>query len=505
MTINKISSDISLTNKSLNEVYTKSLLDNLNPWEQISLEWDNGSFVFYKNDENRFWVRHNSAWIEFVNNPMAQNEMENVLNPIISHADTFEWKIPNDLLIRLKNIFWEKDKGNEWKRFTAEDLLKNVSLDNILSTLAFKKELLKKTERKLSEGIVGYLENATNILNELILQYPENSVIKNKIQEKFKYLESYKKTFSDWKFIGWVQKNISDLDSFLDILENQDSEWKLAKGIKNLRNRKNKDDSSAEINSFFNKIYAWDAFAIPYVQFSNNSFVWSLDQWTRAIGELNWWDKWSEKINKLWKEQELLMDEKFSFKQKENAFENANQEYVDSVWFLLGTWYNTLPNSKEYYEWIKNQIGIDKFISMPCSDIYPSVLQKIILPFYLKDLYNEACDLLWEKSLNKSLDKYVYELENPSWFAKIGAAFKKSEKKIESLKQISVKIKSLKKKFEDLEKQMNNFWNKKIDNLIIMASEFSIGKEFATVNNVNLYSPFTMPDQDKRLHFMRNN
>jgi predicted transcriptional regulator len=52
----------------------------------------------------------------------------------------------------------------------------------------------------------------------------------------------------------------------------------LAKDIKDLRNRKNKKDSSAEINTFFNKIYACDAFAIPYAQFSNSSFTYGLDQ-----------------------------------------------------------------------------------------------------------------------------------------------------------------------------------------------------------------------------------
>jgi hypothetical protein len=60
----------------------------------------------------------------------------------------------------------------------------------------------------------------------------------------------------------------------------------------------------------------------------------------------------------------------------------------------LGTGRNALPSNKEYYENIKNQIKLEDFVSMPCSDTYPAVLQKIILPFYLEDLYKEVCELL---------------------------------------------------------------------------------------------------------------
>lgn len=509
MTKNSINNkENDLKKKPLNNLYTGNLLDNLKSGEHVSLEGDNGSFVFYKNDENGFWIHHNSAWINFINNPMTQNEMENVLEPIISHADNLESKIPHDLLIRLKDMFWGKDKRNEWKDFTVEDFLRNITLNNILSTLEFKKELLKETEHKVSEWIVGYLENATNILNELVSQYPENSVIRNKIQDKLNYLESYKKTFSDWKFVEWIKNNVSDLNNLLDILENQDPEWELASQIKDLRNKKTQNDFSGEIKWFFDKIYSWDAFAIPYSTFGDRYWIaWSVDQWTKAFAELNWWDKWSEEINRLWKKQESLMDDKLSFIEKEKIFKDANQEYLDSIWFILGTGRNALPSTGGYYKWIHDEIELDDFISMPCSDIYPAVLQKTILPFYLEDLYKESCELLWEKSMDKSLDKYVDWLKNPSWFAKLSSALNKksNENKIESLRKISEKIWLLRKKFDSLDKQIRSFWDKNKEALIKMASEFCVIEDFVKIDNTNVYSPFTMSNQDKRLDFMRKN
>lgn len=507
MTKNSINSrEKDLAKKPLKELYTNNLLNTLVAGEHISLDWDNGSFVFYKNDENGFWVHHNSAWINFVNNPMTQKEMEDVLNPVVSHAGGLEWKIPDDLLIRLKDIFWKKTKENVWKTFTIEDLLNNINLDNILSTLEFKKQLLNETEHKISQWILWYLENATFILNELISQYPENSVIRNRIQDKLNYLEPYKKTFSDWKFVEWIKNNVSDLNNLLDILENQDTESELASQIKDLRNKKTQNDFSVEIKWFFDKIHTWDAFAIPYSTFGDRYWIaWSVDQWTKAFAELNWWDKWSEEINRLWKKQESLMDDKLSFEQKKEAFQNANQEYLNSIWFILGTGRNALPSTGGYYKWIHDEIEVDDFISMPCSDIYPAALQKTILPFYLEDLYKEVCELLWEKSLDKSIDKYIEELKNPSWFAKLTAKLKNNDNKIESLKNIAERIWLLRKKFDNLDKQIRNFWDKNKDALIKMASEFCVIEDFAKVDNTNVYSPFTMSNQDKRLDFMRKN
>ncbi len=505
MTINKLDPEASLIKKPLHDLYTASLLETLKPWEEVSLEWDSGRFVFYKNDKKWFWVHYNSAWIDFVHNPMSQEAMADVLHPILSHADTFEGKIPNDLLLRLKDIFFDSKKKKEWTPFTIEDLFRNINLENVLSTLAFEKKLLQETEHKIAGWLEKYLEYTTKILHELYTLYPENSVIKNKIGEKLHYLESYKKTFSDGNFIAWIKNNISDLETFLDILEGQDGQWKLSNQIKELRAWNNTHDFSLEIDWFFNKIYAWDAFAIPYAQFSNASFTWWLDQWTKNFGELNGWDKWSEEINRLWKQQESLMDDTLSFVQKNEIFQRVNQEYINSIWFLLGTWSNTLPGDKEYYEKIHQQITIDDFVSMPCSDRYPAVLQKTIVSFYLKDLYDEVCGIVGEKSLDKSISKYIYELKNPSWFAKLTSSFANKEKKIESLKKIEEKIWLLKKKFTDVEQQIKKFEHKRKDELTKMASEFSIIEDFFTVNNTNIYTPFTLSDQDKYLYFMRNN
>lgn len=507
MAINQINSKNPLLNKPLHDLYTDSLLNALQLWEDISMKWDDKSFVLYKKAKNEFGVRHNSAWIGFVNNPMTQEEMENVLNPIISHADNFEWKISDDLLMRLKNIFWKETKKNKWETLTINDILININLDTILNGLDFNKQLLSETEHKMSEWLVKYLDNSVNILNELISLYPENSVIKNKLVEKKKYLESYKKTFSDWKFIEWIKNNISDLNNLLDILESQNPEWELANQIKDLRNRKTQKDFSEEINRDFNQIYRWDAFAIPYAQFSNSSFTWWLDQWTKAFGELNWWDKWSEKINRLWKKQEPLMDDNSSFKEKEKAFEAANNEYLKSLEFILWTGCSLLPSNGRYYKDIQENVDIDKFIWMPCSDVYPAILQKTTLPFYLKDLYHDVCDVLWEKSLDKSISQYIEELKNPSWFAKIGSVFNKRsiEKKIENLTILLEKVDSLRIKFDYLEKQIRDFEKKRIDDMIIISSEFGVSENFAKINNTNIRPNFAMSDQDKWLDFMRKN
>lgn len=502
MDLNNINSE-DLLERPLHNIYTKSLLNTLKDWEHVSLEWDDCNFVFYRNDKNGFWVQHNSAWIDFGDNPMTQKEMEHVLNPIISHADSFEWKIPSNLLASLWHIFAKNN--NEYINFKIENLLKNITLEDILSNIEFNKQLLIATESKVFTGIVKYLENATNILNELTSQYPEKSVIRNMIQEKLNYLESYKKTFSDWKFIEWIKNNISDLNNLLDILENQDPEWELANQIKEQRNRKDKKDYSAEINAFFGKIYAWDKFAIHYSLYSDNSFFRSLDEWHRAYAEAYWFTKWSEEINRLWKKQEPLMDENLLFKEKEKAFEDANQEYLNSLWFILWTGHNSLPSDKEYYENFKKQIKLEEFISMPCSDVYPAVLQKTILPLYLKDLYNETCELLWKKTLDKSIDQYINEIKNPSWLNKLASAFKNNEKKIESLKEISEKIRLLRKKFDNLDKQIKRFWDKRQEYLVKLAIEFCVIENFGKLNNTGIYATFILSDQDKWLNFMKKN
>lgn len=507
MTKNSINNrENDLKKKPLNDLYTSNLLDNLKSGEHVSLEWDHGNFVFYKNDEKGFWVHHNSAWIDFINNPMSKNEMESVLDPIISHADTLEWKIPHDLLMRLKDIFWGKNKRNEWNSFTVETLLKHITLGDILNNLDFNKQLLNESEYKISQWIVWYLENATNALNDLVSQYPEKSAIRNKIQEKLNYLESYKKTFSDWKFIEWIKNNISDLNNLLDILENQDPEWELAYQIKDLRNKKPQNDFSGEIELFFNKIYAWDAFAITYAQFGDPYWIaWSVDHWSQALAQVYWWDKGSEEINRLWKKQEPLMSENLSFEEKKKAFEDANKEYWNSIGLILGTGHNSLPSNKEYYEDTKKHINLEDFVSMPCSDIYPAVFQRTILPFYLRDLYQEACDILWTKSLDKTINQYVNELKNPSWLAKFAATFKNNDKKIESLIKISDKIKLLKNKFDNLYNNIKSFWDKRHEDLVKIASEFCIIEDFMKLNNTQIYPTFNISDQDKRLNFMRKN
>lgn len=505
MTINKLDPEASLIKKPLHDLYTASLLETLKPWEEVSLEWDSGRFVFYKNDKKWFWVHYNSAWIDFVHNPMSQEAMADVLRPILSHADTFEGKIPNDLLIRLKDMFFNSNKENEWTPFTINDLFSNLSLDTILSKLVFEKQLLEETEHKIAQWLVEYLQNVTNILNELSSLYPENSLIKAKIVDKKNYLEAYKKTFSDWKFIEVRKKNISDLETFLDILESHDEEWKLSNQIKDLRNRKNKNDFSRDIEWFFNEIYLKDGREIFYFLCKDLWFLSWMEQGKRDIAELQWWNRWSEEVNRLWEKQYLLMHGNLTFKEKIKAFKEANQEYLNSLWFILGTWCKALPSSQAYYEKIHQQITIDDFVSMPCSDRYPAVLQKTIVSFYLKDLYHEVCEIVGEKSLDKSISKYIYELKNPSWFAKLTSSFANKEKKIESLKSIQEKIEHLKKKFTDLEQQIKKFEHKRRDELTKMASEFSIIEDFFTVNNTNIHTPFTLSDQDKYLYFMRNN
>jgi len=76
---------------------------------------------------------------------------------------------------------------------------------------------------------------------------------------------------------------------------------------------------------------------------------------------------------------------------------------------------------------------------------------------------------------------------------------------VENLNKIVEKINSLRIKFNELENQIKEFEKKKIDELIIMASEFGINEDFVKVNNIHSHSPYTMSDQDKWLDFMRKN
>jgi histidyl-tRNA synthetase len=122
-------------------------------------------------------------------------------------------------------------------------------------------------------------------------------------------------------------------------------------------------------------------------------------------------------------------------------------------------------------------------------------------------LYKEVCELLWKKSLDNTIEKYIDELKNPSWFAKLSSALNKknNDKKIESLKSILEKIQSLRPKLSNLDRQINDFQNKKKDELVKIASEFCVIEEFIRIDNTNVCPSFTMADQDKWLSFMRNN
>jgi len=53
-------------------------------------------------------------------------------------------------LRRLKSIFWKETEENKDKIPTVDNLLKSISLENILSGLDFNKQLLSETEHKIS-------------------------------------------------------------------------------------------------------------------------------------------------------------------------------------------------------------------------------------------------------------------------------------------------------------------------------------------------------------------
>ena len=222
MKINKPQTSDS-SSKSLHQLYTQWILNTLKEWEPVKIEWENSSFDFYKKWKNSFWVSSNSMWVTFVNNPMPTHEMQEILHPLISTAANFEDKLPHDLLLRLRDIFFQK-KWNEkiWDTFNGEVLFQNTSLDSIISQLYFQQELLKETESMIQKWLVLYLEEATKNLDAQIKSFPEHSVIRKKLEDKFNYLENYRKLFSQSDFTQKIEQKIHDLESFLDILSSDE-------------------------------------------------------------------------------------------------------------------------------------------------------------------------------------------------------------------------------------------------------------------------------------------
>jgi len=84
------------------------------------------------------------------------------------------------------------------------------------------------------------------------------------------------------------------------------------------------------------------------------------------------------------------------------------------------------------------------------------------------------------------------------------SAFSSNEIKINRLEKIAEKISLLKKKFNDLDKQIQLFGTKKKEDLSKIALELCVIEDFFNVNNVNIYPPFIMTDQEKLLNFMTN-
>ncbi|MEI6774519.1 MAG: hypothetical protein WCL18_07215 [bacterium] len=59
---------------------------------------------------------------------------------------------------------------------------------------------------------------------------------------------------------------------------------------------------------------------------------------------------------------------------------------------------------------------MEEFIALPYSDIYPVAIQKALIPLYIKDIQTRMCEVMKQKTLDKSIKEYITETKNPPSF-----------------------------------------------------------------------------------------
>lgn len=492
---------------SLNQWFARWILETLQDGDSIKIEWPEWHFDIYKNGRV-FGVRSNSLWVEFKNNPMSSHDMEKTISKLISVGDVFKEKIPHEVILGLRDIFFNKNKDNEkvWDSFDVDSLFQNITLEQLITQLHSYKNALKTREKLESDWINIYLEEITKYMGEQVANYPDGSIMKKILSNKMNYLEWYRNKLSDKQFISTIKKNIADMEVFLSVLwdetiENNPFKQEITRVEKKINSQK---DSTEEYTTWFEKIYAWDAFAIPYAEFANHAFASWIDEGIRVFAQVNGRDAWSKQIIVLWWLQKNLLENK-DVRQKISAFKSAHEAYTKWLQLLLWTGHNEKISSLEQYEKIKNQLPIEKFISLPCSDMYPVEIQKVLIMLYIKDVQTKACEVVNKKSLEKPIREYLSEIKNPSWFfAKLQNASWK-EMKTAALETIQNQLIALKSKYDTLNRLSREFKNTQQAELVKIAIEFCIPEDFFKTENTKTNSPVYLPEQEKLISFMEKN
>lgn len=149
----------SLRTSSANS-YANFILESLKEWETVSLESNEWKkFSMYKKSDFSFGVEFNSTWLNFENNPMRKEDAIKILEENLPVSEQFEVNLSDDLVLRLRDIFFQKNKDNQWHRdkFDKEDLFKNLSIDQVVSQLFYYQSFLKIREELNNQWLWEYL------------------------------------------------------------------------------------------------------------------------------------------------------------------------------------------------------------------------------------------------------------------------------------------------------------------------------------------------------------
>ncbi|MEI6774518.1 MAG: hypothetical protein WCL18_07210 [bacterium] len=79
---------------------------------------------------------------------MPAKDMEKTISELISVGDNFKEKIPHEVILGLRDVFFEKNKDNEkrWDSFDIADVFKNITLEQVITQCHVYRNTLKTME-----------------------------------------------------------------------------------------------------------------------------------------------------------------------------------------------------------------------------------------------------------------------------------------------------------------------------------------------------------------------
>jgi hypothetical protein len=82
---------------------------------------------------------------------MSSKDMEKTISELISAGDNFKEKISHEVVLGLRDIFFEKNKDNEsrWDSFDIADVFKNLTLEDVVTQCYVYRNKLKTIESLL--------------------------------------------------------------------------------------------------------------------------------------------------------------------------------------------------------------------------------------------------------------------------------------------------------------------------------------------------------------------